>query len=298
MYNQLSYVNSYMRGTLQLEERLTYNTLGCSNYSEAFEKCEASPVYFPENPSLRRGGMEKVLDYQTTTSMNNSLDSFIEENNPGYISSGNERISAYIPSSMDLPRQDSYLQKTIKTSYVSHPDVFVKQHCPVRFIDSSDEVQELVEETFFKVTGKKLSNISIKVCEEEEMKRLHHNWHPGILGFSLNLGIGNMVFAKKESVERLLITIGHEIGHVVSPMLSDEISEEAKAFAFELAWVKAIKEHDIGGLGNCLKQGLPAENGIHDKAFGFVLQKVKQGEDPFGLHKNICEGIVKTEAQH
>ncbi|MFW6014600.1 MAG: hypothetical protein ACOCZ6_05430 [Nanoarchaeota archaeon] len=292
--NQYSLTYKPFQNNPNLEERLTYKTIGCSDYSAAIKRDEPEVVYILGNNSINSSGVEGVLSYHSNSVGNNSIDSFFEKNTPWYSLESPGKINNYIHSGMKLPFEDPYLQRAINTNYISHPDFFVKQHCPVRFVNSNDEVQELVEEAFFKVTGRMLSNINIKICEEEEMKRLHPDWHPGILGFSLNLGVGNMVFAKKESIEKLLITIGHEIGHVLTPVLSDTVTEEAKAFAFEFAWVKAIKEHDIGNLGNFLRQDLPAENGLHDTAFGFVLCKLKEGGDPLELHESICKSIVKV----
>ena len=296
-HNSISYKS--FRSNHDLEEKLTYKTAGCSDYSAAIAKEEPVVIYSPKNNYFNRDGiLDGVLSYDSKLCEDNSIDSFLEKTKQGYSSEYSSKRSGVLNSyrlpDIRLPQGDNYLQNAVNSSYVSHPDVFVKQHCPVRFVDSDDKVQELVQETFSKLTGRELSNISIKICDEKEMQRLHPNWHSGILGFSLNLGVGNMVFVKKESIERLLITIGHEIGHVVSPMLSDSILEEAKAFAFEFAWVKAIKEHDIGGLANCLRPGFPAENGLHDKAFGFVLRNIRNGQEPFELHNNICKGLVKA----
>ena len=68
------------------------------------------------------------------------------------------------------------------------------------------------------------------------------------------------------------LRIGHEIGHVLSFALADKLAEEAKAFAFEFAWMEAIAEHNIGNLALCinLSPALPASNGLHDVAWQWV----------------------------
>jgi len=53
---------------------------------------------------------------------------------------------------------------------------------------------------------------------------------------------------------------------------------QAKAFAFEIAWMKAIREHNIGNLAGSIETGIlsPANNGIHDVAFNFVRGLLKE----------------------
>ena len=61
-------------------------------------------------------------------------------------------------------------------------------------------------------------------------------------------------------------------------MLKNSVEEEAKAFAFEIAWMKAIREHNIGNLAGSIETGIlsPANNGIHDVAFNFVRGLLKE----------------------
>ena len=87
-----------------------------------------------------------------------------------------------------------------------------------------------------------------------------------------------------------MVTIGHEIGHVVAPTLRNKHDEEAKAFAFEFAWVKAIRENNIGALADCLRETIPADNGLHNVAFGFVLDFMKKGKDALELHLDLVRG--------
>ena len=55
--------------------------------------------------------------------------------------------------------------------------------------------------------------------------------------------------------------------------------EEAKAFAFEIAWTQTIFKHNIGGLKYKLHSDLkPAENNLHNIAFNFVWQQLKEQE--------------------
>jgi hypothetical protein len=90
-----------------------------------------------------------------------------------------------------------------------------------------------------------------------------------------------------------MLTVGHELGHVLTPTLGNAVDEEAKAFAFELAWAKTIIENDIGGLkANFNVDFIPAQNGLHDKAFTFVQKIVKKGMDSLRLFFEISRGAL------
>lgn len=186
----------------------------------------------------------------------------------------------------------NYVKNSRNITYIFEPEIFLRPNRPItRFINTSEEVKNLVEETFKIVTGKELQNMIIKVCSEEELIRLHGKWNKGILGFSINNGIiANQIFVKNDFLDRLLVTIGHEIGHVFTCPLKNRHNEEAKAFAFEFAWVKAIRENNIGNLANCLRQGIPANNGLHNIAFDFVLEIVNKGKDALELHWGLVRG--------
>ena len=64
---------------------------------------------------------------------------------------------------------------------------------------------------------------------------------------------------------------------VVSNTLFNKHDEEAKAYAFELAWLKILKEHNVANLAEAINLGQPAENGLHDVAFKFVQDMMKKG---------------------
>ena len=96
------------------------------------------------------------------------------------------------------------------------------------------------------MTGQKMpEDISINVLRLSEFK-MHHSlfgaWSNGILGFSLN-GAKREIFVRENHLDELMIVLGHEIGHVLTPTLSNKHDEEAKAFAFSIEWAKTIKKH-------------------------------------------------------
>ncbi|MBI1969820.1 hypothetical protein HYS48_03945, partial [Candidatus Woesearchaeota archaeon] len=118
------------------------------------------------------------------------------------------------------------------------PEPFLKPWRPVaRFIGSAEEIQQYLEEAFEKTTGKKLpEDMVISVLPKEEMQEKHALlggiWSEGIQGFCLNNRLfgDNFIVVKQNDLDKLLITVGHEIGHVLSLTLPEKVSEEAKAF--------------------------------------------------------------------
>jgi len=174
------------------------------------------------------------------------------------------------------------LKKSESTSYFSSSD-FINTHAGrTEFIGDAAEIKEIAEEAFTATTGKELpGNILISVCSEEKMKELNKNWHPGIEGFAINTH-PKMVFVKKGELANIIVTLGHELGHVISDPLDNDIDEEAKAFAFEIAWIRAIKEKNIADLGKNLRIPEPAHNGLHNTALEFVLKEVLT-KDPMDL---------------
>lgn len=242
-------------------------------------------------------GLENIVFYSSDYCLENQTNYMIKAIVP------ENRVRPYysfIDDGDDYSGNDvylSYFPNSRNTTYVFEPELFLRPNRPItRFINTSEEVEELVKKTFKTVTEKELQNVIIKVCSEEELKELDSKWHKGILGFSINNGIiANQIFVKNDFLDRLLITIGHEIGHVFTSPLKNRHNEEAKAFAFEFAWVKAIKENNIGNLGNCLRQGMPANNGLHNIAFGFVLDFVNKGKDALELHWDLVRGCYSID---
>ena len=49
-----------------------------------------------------------------------------------------------------------------------------------------------------------------------------------------------------------MLTIGHELGHVLTKTLSRHHDEEAKAYAFSLVWIDAIKKNNIANLSGAI----------------------------------------------
>jgi hypothetical protein len=155
-----------------------------------------------------------------------------------------------------------------------------------------------VKETFRITTGRDLpENIVIRVLEKEEMKAVHEQnggqWSDSIQGFSINSIPIKQVFVKSADLDKVMIVVGHEIGHVLTPSLPNAHDEEAKAFAFEFAWIEAIMKHNIGNLkANFTLDLKPANNGLHDVASNFVKTLLHVGKEAIDIYKEIVGRVV------
>jgi len=199
----------------------------------------------------------------------------------------------------DALLQDSIID-TLKNTYLTNKSQldftagdFLSVHRPItQFIGEVEEIKKYVEQAFREVTGEDLpENLRLHVLNEEEFLKAHGkhggNFSEGIMGFSLNSqGLGfNEVFVKQDNFDRLMLTMGHEIGHVMSKSLPNQQDEEAKAFAFSIAWMEKIIEKNIGNLSQCLHPR-PAENGLHNVAFNFVSKQLQE-KGAFELFKEL-----------
>jgi len=192
----------------------------------------------------------------------------------------------------------SFLEKPTKTYYFT-PQIFLN---PIRlktqFINTTEQIQNLIEETFELMLKKKLPNIIIQICNKEELRQIHSrfgSWNDNIQGFALNNKNLKQIFVKNNNLDELMLTIGHEIGHVYTKSLSNNHDEEAKAFSFTMQWAKTIKKHNIGNLKENIKENLdfnPARNGLHDLAFFFVKNLVDKGLKPMQIHQDLVKGYV------
>ena len=78
----------------------------------------------------------------------------------------------------------------------------------------------------------------------------------------------------------------------MNPTLPDNRDEEAKAFAFSIAWMDTIKKHNIAGIGNAVLPN-PARNGLHDVAYEYMIELIEQGKkNAMQLFKDIASGAV------
>lgn len=204
----------------------------------------------------------------------------------------------YVPSSA----KGAYLNAHTPHDYFI-ADQFLIPGSTARFVGDAAEIREDIENAFRATTGHELpKDIMITVLNDPEFKQAHlgHNgaWNDGVQGFSLNSnGRGiNPVFVRAAPLDRLMLTIGHEIGHVLTPSLRNAHDEEAKAFAFSLAWMDAIREKNIAGLRQNILP-TPAQNGLHDRAFAFVQHVIETGVAAWDAFLQLAHGTLTITEQ-
>ena len=235
-----------------------------------------------------------------SSSVSYSLDSRLTDIESQYIldkvaiaarSSQGESSSAYLINTSwnYLAPRDLYKAAKNHEDHNEHVLSFIKPDAnPIDMVKETCEIQEYVEDIFKKVTGNPFPrNIELNVLAEKEFLDMHSSngdRSRNVLGFSLNRNHPgnndsiNQVFVKEADIAQVLIVMGHEIGHVLSQPLDDIKDEEAKAFAFEYAWVEAMIEYDFAGLRESLTTPVPADNGLHNIASDFVLDLINTGK--------------------
>jgi len=188
---------------------------------------------------------------------------------------------------------------TYQTNHSFAPEFLLNASRPkTRFVDDSNEAEAITREVFELMMNERMpENISINILPFEEFKLLHSRfgaWRNGIAGFSLNDN-KKKIFVRENHLDALMIVIGHEIGHVLTPTLPNKHDEEAKAFSFSIEWAKTIKKHNIANLGLSIKDKIdlqPARNGLHDIAFAFVDLMMRRGRKAIELHRDLAKKYV------
>ncbi|MBS3175724.1 hypothetical protein J4457_00630 [Candidatus Woesearchaeota archaeon] len=189
-------------------------------------------------------------------------------------------------------------QNSTLQHYHFNPAPFLNETHPI-FIDDAEHIKHYITRAFEAVTKKTFPNdISITVCDHSKFDEAHTqctgNVSKNVMGFAINRrGFGlSEIFVRANSLGKVMLTIGHEIGHVMSIPLATLRSEEAKAFAFSIAWIETIKEHNIAHLESAINM-TPAMNNIHNVAFDFVVGKIKQGMSA----KGVFQSLIKQECE-
>ncbi len=197
----------------------------------------------------------------------------------------------------DAPIEDYFTPKQPREYHATTG--FLKLYRPqTQFIEGAEEIEGFVKEAFEKTTSTSFpQNIIIRVLDKEDMQHIHEinagQWSNTIQGFSLNGSPYKFVFVKKGELDKVLLVAGHEIGHVLTPALSNAPDEEAKAFAFEFAWVETIIRYNIANLKENFSLNMqPAKNGLHNVAAGFVKNIIKKGKIAIELYNELAKRIV------
>ncbi|MBW2966018.1 hypothetical protein KY342_02865 [Candidatus Woesearchaeota archaeon] len=193
-------------------------------------------------------------------------------------------------------------KKSITSTYSHIHDNFLMPNRPKSiFVGDAAEIKEFIEDAFKTTIGREFpDDIIVHVVDEKIMKKAHSmfgsNWNNGIQGFAINRkerGLSSEIFIKKGELDRIMLTIGHEIGHVLTIKKDNALDEEAKAFAFSLAWMKAIKQKNIANLATSISLSAPAMNGIHNTALDFVLDQRINGKEALDIYYDIIAGLIK-----
>jgi hypothetical protein len=226
----------------------------------------------------------------------------------GYGSGGYSRSPGYSGAAASYA-SNSYGQahgySMPETPHMSMAESFLAENRPeTPMISTMGEVQDVVEQTFELITGQSFPHESIKimVCDEQTFRQIHAStggtWSPGIMGFSFNkYGKGaSEIYVRQDNMDSLLLTIGHELGHVLGPTLPNGQDEEAKAHAFSLTWIETIRDNNIAGLRPNITPN-PAHNGLHDVAFDYVKYLLQTGTSSFDVFKTLAHGLTSIIAQ-
>ena len=201
-------------------------------------------------------------------------------------------------------KPESSTHKIIPQSqYIFTPGDFLRPNRDTTcFIGAADDIRHYIQEAFKLSTGKNIpSDISITICPIEDMARIFDSFggrfKPGIQGFAINRrkqGERSEIFIKEGDLAEVMLTIGHELGHVISDTLDNARDEEAKAFAFSMHWMDMIRENNIADLKDSISAEAPAENGLHDRAYAFVRQMVVAGQKAIDVFFGIISGRLST----
>ncbi len=239
-----------------------------------------------------------MSNYQSAIQAYGSSSSYLPFMRSSYLGQGNYSRggNAYLGSNatMDYIAQKSE-NPTITASatreYHFAPADFLSG-IPTRLVNANEDLLPLVEQAFEKTTNQQFPDgILFNVVSEEVLaKTFGPGYTPSLQGFCLNRnGFGTSeIFVKQGELAQVMLTLGHEIGHALTPALADARDEEAKAFAFSLAWMEKIKEHNIGNIAVAIHPE-PAHNGLHNVAFNFVMTL---GTNFLETFRDVAKGIT------
>ncbi len=177
--------------------------------------------------------------------------------------------------------------------YMGDLSVFVRYSPSIEFKDS--EIEDAARSIFVLVTGKRIDDgVKINICSLEEFRKAQLLFGVSgcdVQGFCINKD--KVIFVKKTDIADTLVVLGHELGHIFTRELKSKHNEEAKAFAFSIAWIKKIKEKNILNLRNSLTLDLkPAKNGLHNIAFDFILNNIDGEKNAMKLYWELVYGVI------
>ncbi len=193
-------------------------------------------------------------------------------------------------------KNNFYNLVNIQPEYHFIPDNFLKPGKDSIFVGKAEEIKAEVEKAFELIFNSPFpKDIKLSILEREEFRKLAPS--PGVIGLSINrgnLGLLSEIFVLNDSIGRVMLTIGHELGHVLTPTLEKAHDEEAKAYAFSLIWMKTIKEHNICSLAEAIILESPAQNGLHNVAFEFVHKMMREGREEGEIYEELKENKISV----
>ena len=245
---------------------------------------QGTPIYNPSScsPSNSLGNSFSQPFYSITATPNYDDGMFIPSRDASFRYSIEKERS--LPYSL---QQENYIFHTPKPEYHFVPENFLKPGKEGLFVGKAEEVREFVEETFEKIFQRSFPNaIKMSIMNREEFQKIAPS--SNTIGLSLNRsqqGLLSEIFVLNDTLGRVMLTIGHELGHVLTKTLLNPHDEEAKAYAFSLLWMKVIRENNIANLGEAIITEQPAGNGLHNISFAFVHDLIVQGKKPEEIYE-------------
>ncbi|MBI2151230.1 hypothetical protein HYU21_00710 [Candidatus Woesearchaeota archaeon] len=197
-------------------------------------------------------------------------------------------------------RENNYALKKQTEDLIFQPDNFLKVGAGGKFVGQAEEIKEYIEEAYNLLFGKSFpEDIKISLLEENEFKKISP--HSSVVGLSINRrqqGLLSEIFVIQGTIGKVLLTVGHELGHVLTSTLDHSLDEEAKAYAFSLQWIDLIKEWNIAGLREAIITETPAENGLHNKAYYFIQRLIKQGKLAWEVYLKIIRKEISLVTEN
>jgi len=171
-------------------------------------------------------------------------------------------------------------------------------------IEDSSQIMQWIKDAFEKTTSLSYPEdaIDLEICSERRFNELFAlsggRSSAGVMGFAINkFGSGRSKIAiRPQNLDSMMLTVGHEIGHCLSPSLPDLRDEEAKAFSFSIAWMNAIVNNNIAELSSHINPN-PAKNGIHNTAWNFVVKCMDSGSRAIEVFSSLITGSLRIAEQ-
>ena len=244
--------------------------------------------------------LERIAHSEVQYSISVPLDKSLYHINPnlpiGTPTSSLNYFSSNLFQSYSNDLQQEYVSFTLQPEYHFQPDNFLRPGKEGVFVGEAVQIKEHIEETFEKMFDEKFpNNIKISILNEQDFKKIAPSL--GTIGLSINRnrqGLLSEIFVKNDLLGRVMLTIGHELGHVLTDTLDSPVDEEAKAYAFSLLWMRVVKENDIANLGEAIVLENPARNGLHDVAFSFIMDCMGRDEDIEKIYSELIEKKISV----